>query len=123
MCFESAYGKFLCVEPDGKVVADRAWDNSWEQFRLERFSDPTETGAFGNSVSVPHHGGDGTGASNGDRKESSIPRGRGADEDVAMKPRALASESSSDGCDSVGTSALKGRDRFALRTCHGQYLR
>ncbi|CAB1114723.1 unnamed protein product [Ectocarpus sp. CCAP 1310/34] len=39
VCFESAYGKYLCVEPDGKVVADRPWDNSWEQFKLERFAD------------------------------------------------------------------------------------
>lgn len=43
VCFESAaYGKYLCVEPDGKVIADRSWDNSWEQFRLERFSDPQQ---------------------------------------------------------------------------------
>lgn len=38
VCFESAYGKYLCVEPDGKVVADRSWDDSWEQFSLERFA-------------------------------------------------------------------------------------
>eukprot|EP00752_Nemacystus_decipiens_P008498 g7591.t2 len=38
VCFESAYGKYLCVEPDGKVVADRSWDDSWEQFSLETFA-------------------------------------------------------------------------------------
>ncbi|CAN0390374.1 unnamed protein product, partial [Hapterophycus canaliculatus] len=37
VCFESSYGKYLCAEPDGKMVANRSWDNSWEQFRLEKF--------------------------------------------------------------------------------------
>ncbi|CAN0096263.1 unnamed protein product, partial [Discosporangium mesarthrocarpum] len=37
--FESVYGRYLCAEPDGKVVADRRWDSTWELFSMEPFPD------------------------------------------------------------------------------------
>ena len=40
VCIESAHGRFLCAEPDGKVVADRRWDDSWEHFRVESCDAP-----------------------------------------------------------------------------------
>jgi Fascin domain len=41
VCFESAHGKYLCAEPDGKVIADRRWDDSWEHFTVETCTAPT----------------------------------------------------------------------------------
>lgn len=93
MCFESAYGKFLCVEPDGKVVADRSWGNSWEQFRLEKFSDP---GAHGGRAVAG-----------------------GADRDACGGRKGLAGEAGG----YPSAAALKAEDRFVLRTSHGEYLR
>jgi hypothetical protein len=40
VCFESAHGKYLCAEPDGKVIADRRWDDSWEHFTVETCTAP-----------------------------------------------------------------------------------
>lgn len=86
------------MEPDGKVVADRLWDNSWEQFQLERFTDPEE------QPSMP---------------SSSDNVGR-TDGDVIGGTKVATSER---GGDSNVPGALRARDRFALRTYHGQYLR
>lgn len=39
--FESTHGKFLCAEPDGKVLANRRWDDSWEHFFVETCDAPS----------------------------------------------------------------------------------
>lgn len=99
VCFESSYGKYLCVEPDGKVVADRSWDNSWEQFRLER---------------VPETDPDASLQQGGNFAEGNrVDRGGGTS----------ATSNSEGGSDSNVFGTLKARDRFTLRTYHGQYLR
>lgn len=105
MCFESAYGKYLCVEPDGKVVADRAWDNSWEQFKLERFTDP---GTLPNAPSWGSGGGGGSGYGSGSAFQD--------DDESKRRRHERASSSAAHG-------AVRAKDRFALRTFHGQYLR
>lgn len=100
VCFESAYGKYLCVEPDGKVVADRAWECSWEQFRLEQFTDPGTSAREGGDVR-------GTGYDHGGVNE--------VDECNASRSK---------GDDPLNfAGSKKVRNRFALRTYHGQYLR
>ena len=106
VCFESAYGKYLCVEPDGKVVADRAWDSSWEQFRLERFNNPEKVVQSKTPVC-----------------EEKVAQGVGdgcdsVDEDNGYQAFQAKGEASGG---TVG--AAKARNRFALRTYHGQYLR
>lgn len=161
VCFESAYGKYLCVEPDGKVVADRSWDNSWEQFRLERFADvpaapddghgppgaPDEgTSSAASSTCGSGRGGSGglggslgrEGFREGGEQGSGIEsRGEGFEGDQrtgASVPQLSSSGvatsgvrgrvSRPPGCrGSDGGGVSKTRDRFALRTYHGQYLR
>lgn len=86
------------MEPDGKVVADRLWDNSWEQFKLERFTDPEKQSNMPSSS-------DDVGRTDGDVIDGN---------EVATSER---------GGDSNVPGALRARDRFALRTYHGQYLR
>lgn len=105
MCFESAaYGKYLCVEPDGKVVADRSWDNSWEQFQIERFPDP---GIEGQNVTARGDGSNGSG--NGEASLFGAGGGGG--------------KSCGNSRSDPVPGALRAKDRFALRTHHGQYLR
>lgn len=93
--FESAYGKFLCVEPDGKVVADRSWDNSWEHFHLECFPDQA-----GDDADAPPISNDAS------SEHDDVECGGGGDEATPVSP----------------SSATSVRVRFALRTHHGQYL-
>ncbi|CAM9691045.1 unnamed protein product, partial [Phaeothamnion confervicola] len=50
VCFESAYGKFLCAEPDGKVIADRCWDSSWEHFWIEPYTAAEDATAAANAT-------------------------------------------------------------------------
>ncbi|CAM9267766.1 unnamed protein product, partial [Sphacelaria rigidula] len=146
VCLESAaYGKYLCVEPDGKVVADRSWGNSWEQFRLERFvSDPHQQQQQQHQRTegdVPSHAG-----AIGCDLDASIAamRFRCSTEHTStgatvldlecfvncLTPRCRDScyrngtPGASGGVGGAGTGGLfiQGGDKFALRTFHGQYL-
>ena len=127
VCFESAYGKYLCVEPDGKVVADRSWDNSWEQFRLERFTGPgTQPNGrasdsnfpFSRDVNSKSDGGDGSGGGSGGGGG-----GGGGDAVAGVGVSNEALSSGRGGATVYGPREAETRDRFALRTYHGQYLR
>lgn len=84
-------------------MADRSWDNSWEQFSLERFAGP------GTHPNVPASDGFTLGGTCGDDGAS---EGAGM-EAPGSKRRAIP--------DAPGVARAK--DRFALRTYHGQYLR
>lgn len=161
VCFESAYGKYLCVEPDGKVVADRSWDNSWEQFRLERFADVSVGPDDGHGPPGAHNEGTSSGSTStcesgrgsssgggatlgcegfregGGQGVGVESRGEGFEEGQrtgsSMPPLSssgLATRGVFDGVSpppggrgNGGGGVSKKRDRFALRTYHGQYLR
>ncbi|CAM9972397.1 unnamed protein product [Ectocarpus sp. 12 AP-2014] len=160
VCFESAYGKYLCVEPDGKVVADRSWDNSWEQFRLERFADvpaapddghdPRGVNNEGASSTASSTCESGRGGSNGvgdslgregfregreqgsgvessaeafegdQRTETSVPQLSSSGAATSWERGGVSPPPGGRGSDGGGVP--KTRDRFALRTYHGQYL-
>lgn len=53
---ESRAGRFLCAEPDGTVVADRAVLSTWECFELESYevaAPSAECGARGEGATGP----------------------------------------------------------------------
>jgi hypothetical protein len=35
IALESVFGRFLCAEPTGSIVANRPWQDCWELFELE----------------------------------------------------------------------------------------
>ena len=90
-----------------RQVADRSWDNSWEQFRVERFNGPgTQPNGRGSDAGIAFGGG-----------------GGGDVAGVGVDSEAGSSERGGVAAASYGPRVAKTRDRFALRTYHGQYLR